>query len=129
LLTVAGTIDGFTRIDTRPVVAAPVAQVRLGVAGSLSATASSAIAIKATLDVSSDGVGVPSKGTPVTFTAVTEPDGAIGYLGDLTVLVGDGSTVQTTYIATAAVTSVSFTATAQVDGQPPVTSLPIAVAR
>lgn len=128
-LTVLATVADFSRAATAQLQAARVTRVRAGVTGALSATASSALTVTAALDVNDGAPGLPSRGTDVELTAAVEPPGAVGYLGDTLLQIADGNTVRTTFFASAAVTQVTFVATARPAGREPIASAPIVIAR
>lgn len=129
-LTITATLSGYTKSTTETLLAAPVARVRLGATGVLSATADAMLTVTATLDVGGDGVvAAPSRGTEVTFDAQIEPPGAIGRLSDTVTTISTGTSVTTTFFASAPVTRVTFTATARPAGRAACISDPLPVAR
>jgi hypothetical protein len=129
-LTITATLSGYTKSTTQTLLAAPVARVRLGATGVLSATADAMLTVTATLDVGVDGVvATPSRGTEVTFDAQIEPLGAIGRLSDTVATISAGNTVAIAFFASSQVTRVTFTATARPAGRAACVSDPLLVAR
>jgi hypothetical protein len=129
-LTITATLSGYAKSTTEMLLAAPVARVRLGATGVLSATADAMLTVTATLDVGGDGVvSAPSRGTEVTFDAQLEPLGAIGRLSDTVTTISTGTSVTTTFFASPQVTRVTFTATARPAGRAACISDPLSVAR
>ena len=129
-LTITVTLSGYAKSTTETLLAAPVARVRLGATGVLSATADAMLTVTATLDVGGDGVvAAPSRGTEVTFDAQIEPLGAIGRLSDTVTTISTGTSVTTTFFASAQITRVTFTAAARPAGRAACISDPLPVAR
>lgn len=129
-LTVMATIGGFSKSVTETLIAARIDRVRLGVTGLLSATDASMLTVTASLDVVPAGVvAAPSKGTGVALQADVEPIGAVGRLADSELTITTGNTVTTTFFASSSVTRVTFTATAEAAGRPPLLSGPLEIDR
>ena len=129
-LTITATLRGFVASTTETLAAAPVARVRVGTAGVLSAAMDTMLTVTATIDVGGDGiVASPSRGTEVTFDAQIEPPGAVGRLSDTVATISTGTSVTTTFFASPQVTRVTFTATARPAGRAACISAPLAVAR
>lgn len=111
LVTVAATIDSYTRTTSFDLAMAPIAAVRLSRQGSLSDTDTAMLTITAHLDVA--GNGKPSLNTLVSFTVL----GGTAWFSERQPRVGQGSSVQTNLYVAAGATSLTVIATASPDNQ------------
>lgn len=125
-MSVIATVADFSKETPVSLLAAKVTRVDPSVSGTLSATAGSMITVSAVLQVNA---GMPTKGTDVGFLVEVEPTGAIGYLSDRLVRIGDSNMVRTTFFASPSITKATFVAVARPVGRDEVMSLAVTVER